>query len=458
MTTPTPAKPATPATPEVLRSHPLPMDACTISGLAAGDLVGQGALDVVLRYGHAGSIHLAALAHDGRCLWTHDTGLPVVGGWDGASLHVPYLCWDVDGDGRTEVVLHDAGAARGWHGERYDVGAVTGERLVVLDGATGSIKAECPWPGWKPRVMMTVGHLDGWDRPPSLVLCDDTYKDVVVTVLRGSDLTVRWRRLQGRPAGHNVDCADVDGDGRQEVIVGGVCYRPDGEVLWSAEPFGHTDMSKAAKIRPDLPGLQVWYLVEGHNPGVYLVGADGATLWKEPFGHAHFGWIGKQDPDLPGLQPHAAEDARRADAATRRAGHFPIFTATGAHWCALSDRQRKAYMPVAWRGDGLTDFIDRKTKRVVRLARDGGEAVLAELPAGIRLDRNLLRYAEGDDGRESIITVDERDNRLVALRAPAPSPPGGLTPRASRAYRHDRSQTGSGYYLYCCAHDGWDLG
>ena len=65
---------------------------------------------------------------------------------------------------------------------------------------------------------------------------------------------------------HNVDVADIDGDGRHEIIIGGICYRYDGSVMWRAERFGHTDMTKPAKINPDLPGLRTWVLVEGENP------------------------------------------------------------------------------------------------------------------------------------------------------------------------------------------------
>ena len=71
--------------------------------------------------------------------------------------------------------------------------------------------------------------------------------------------------------------------GAWRCIAGGICYRGDGTVLWEAEPFGHTDVSKPAKFLPDVPGLQVLYLVEKENPGVYLVDAQGKTLWKVPF-------------------------------------------------------------------------------------------------------------------------------------------------------------------------------
>ena len=40
-------------------------------------------------------------------------------------------------------------------------------------------------------------------------------------------------------------------------------------------------------------------------------------------------------------------------------------------------------MPIAWLGDGLTDFIDRKAGAVVRLLPDGTHTHLADLPSGL---------------------------------------------------------------------------
>ncbi len=445
---------------EILRSHPLPMNANTVSVMAVGDLTGDGQLDTVIKHLQDDRIFLTACSHDGETLWSFDTGLPAKGGWDGNPHHCPFVCWDIDGDGNIEVAAHSAGDA--WNNidkDFYDVGAATGESLVILDGKTGAIKNACAWPAWCPRVMMTVAHCDGWDHAPSLVICDETYGREIVTVINGKDLSTRWRQVQRRPAGHNVDCADVDGDGKQEIIIGGICYNPDGSILWEAEDFGHTDMSKPAKINPDLPGLQTYYLVESGNPGVYVVDHQGKTLWKEDFRHAHFGWIGKQDSLLNGLQPHAAEDGRAeygAQAAgMRESDHFPIYNHKGEYWCKLSDRQRKSYVPVAWCGDGLTDFIDRKQKRIVRMNQDGEETILSEIPKGLRIGRNLICYAEGDDQRESIITIDEETNELIVLRC-SQAPQEKIIPKRSNAYRHDRSQTGSGYYMYCAFHQGWD--
>ena len=162
-----------PTTHEYLREYPLPVPAKQVSAIAVGDCTGDGQLDTVLRYTENNRIKLCLISGSGETLWHYDTGLPARGGWDGRDHHCPFLCWDMNGDGRCEVVLHDAGSAwEEYHQTQgddvfYEVGMPTGERLVVLDGLTGAVIQQAPWPAWKARVMMTVALLDGPEAPPS---------------------------------------------------------------------------------------------------------------------------------------------------------------------------------------------------------------------------------------------------------------------------------------------------
>ena len=303
--------------------------------------------------------------------------------------------------------------------------------------------------------MMTAAHLSGLDQPASVVVQDETYSDVSLTAINGRTGEVAWRVDQARPAGHNLDVADLDGDGRQEVICGGVCYNGDGTVRWEAEPFGHTDISKPARIDPNREGLQIWFAVESGNPGVYLVDKEGRTLFKEPFRHAHYGWIARHAPGVPGLHPHTAEDARQeyggAAAGMRETGHFPIFLSDGTHWLNLTDWQRKNFVPVHWDAASEVVFILRKeNKRVVRLSQRERSRRLPEskLPEGEEYGRNLACVDLIGDYRENIVTVDRERHRLIVLANPTPSHRRGYSPWEQFEYRHDRSQLGSGYYIY----------
>ena len=421
--------------------------------LVVGDLENDGRLGYVVGVKRAGTVWLVAYSHSGALLWEKNTNLPERGGWDGSAHHVPFLCWDLNGDGRTEVAVHR------YHGpyptDFYDLGVGEGEFLTALDAQTGQVVWESPWPARKARVMMTVGQLRGLDQPASVVVLDETYGDVVLTAIDGASGAHSWRVEQARPAGHNLDIADIDGDGAQEVICGGVCYNGDGTIRWQAEPFGHTDLSKPAQIDPDQPGLQIWYAVEKHNPGVYLVDQAGRTIFKHPYRHAHFGWLARHAPDIPGLHPHTAEDARSEygaqGAGMRQTEHNPIFLPDGSIWLNLSEWQRKNFVPVHWDEGPTVSFIIRKeNKRVVRLLPDGQIAELphSKLPEGGRYGRNLACVDLLGDYRENIVTFDDQRQRLMVLVNPTLAQRRGYSPYDDFAYRHDRSQFGSGYYVY----------
>jgi len=418
----------------------------TVEGIVLGCLNNDGRMSYVLRSTRAGTVWICAYGHDGKFLWEIDTCLPAHGGWDGSTLHVPFLCWDVNDDGRTEVAFHSFKGK--FPGDRYGTGG-SDEFLTVVDSETGELVWETPWPAVKSRVMMTVGHLRGIDQPAHLMVLDETYRDVVLTAVDGKTSEVFWQIEQTRPAGHNLDIADIDGDGVQEVICGGICYNGDGTVRWEAEPFGHTDISKPAKIDPNREGLQIWYAVENHNPGIYFVDKDGKTIFKETFRHAHYGWIAKHTAKVPGLQPHTAEDGRREN--QREKGHFPIFLPDGSHWLNLTDWQRKNFVPIHWDEGPEAVFIIRKeNKRIVRLKENGEIEALpnGKLPEGGQYGRNLACADVIGDFRENIVTVDTKHHRLIVLVNPAVAHRRGYSPYTDFEYCHDRSQHGSGYYIY----------
>jgi len=419
------------------------------TGLILGDLENNARMGFVLRSLRGHTLWLSAYSHEGALLWERDTCLPV-GAWQ--AHVVPFLCWDINCDGRSEVVFR---RDKEWSGVERHEATGPDETIVAVDGQTGQVVWERPWPGTRERVMMTVGHLRGQDEPACVVVQDETYRDSTLTALDGVDGRVFWRLAQPRPAGHNLDIADIDADGVQEVICGGACYNGDGSLRWEAEAFGHTDISKPARIDPGRDGLQIWFAVESDNPGVYLVDNRGRTIFKEPFRHAHYGWVARHTSDVPGLQPHTAEDARHewgaAERGAREEQHNPIFLPDGSHWLNLSEWQRKNFVPVHWDdGPEVTFVIRKENKRVVRLLATGEIEDLPDgrLPEGGRYGRNLACADVVGDFRENIVTVDEERHRLMVLCNPNPATRRGRSPFEHFEYRHDRSQHGSGYYIY----------
>lgn len=430
---------------------------------AIGRLIpGDPRFGFVVKVARRNSIWLTAFDPAGRSLWEFNTHLPRHGGWDGSMRHAPIVCWDTNADGRTEVLCHaypgdDLGP---YPAEKYDQ-AIDGETLTCLDGQTGDIVWQAPWPATVSRVMMTIGCFDAPDAPAHIVVQDETYGHETLTAIDGRDGTVTWRVKQERAGGHNLDVADIDDDGRQEVICGGVCYNPDSSIRWQAEPFGHTDISKPGRYVPGLPGMQTFFAVEKLNQAVYLVDKDGHTLWKEKFRHAHYGWIARHAPNVPGLHPHAAEDARQeygaADQGMREVQHNPIFLPDGSHWMNLTEWQRKRLFPVHWDGGPTVTFAVRKeNQRVVRLHHSGDieDPPDGKLPDDVYLGLNTICADVMGDYRENLVSfrpigsATERRYALSVLSNPAANPQRGRSPMDHFEYRHDRSQFGSGYYRY----------
>jgi len=148
---------------------PLTSPAAYTGDGVAGELLNDGRMGYVLRATRAGTIWLCAYSHAGKVLWEIDTRLPAHGGWDGGTGHCPFLSWDVNGDGRTEVAFHSCKGK--FPSDRYEKGG-SNEFLTVVDSETGDLVWETPWPAVEPRVMMTLGHLHGLDQPASLVILD----------------------------------------------------------------------------------------------------------------------------------------------------------------------------------------------------------------------------------------------------------------------------------------------
>ena len=57
---------------------------------------------------------------------------------------------------------------------------------------------------------------------------------------------------------HGLISADVDADGRDEIVLGAAVIDDNGQELWNLE-MGHPDACYVADIIPDNPGLEIFY-------------------------------------------------------------------------------------------------------------------------------------------------------------------------------------------------------
>jgi len=297
-----------------------------------GDLDGDGAYEFVIKqpdfntdpYQQPGywipsttTYKLEAYRLDGTMLWRYDMGWSIEAGiW-----YSPWVVYDVDGDGKAEVYCK-----AGVGDPRDEKGLVqTGpEFLVKLDGQTGQVVAKTDWLSrdgfdsynYYCRNFLTVAYLDG--KTPSLIMQRGTYNLIKVKAV-DKDFNQIWywespkeKAKYGGQSSHGLITADVDQDGRDELVLGAAVLDDNGRGLWTLE-MGHPDVCYVADIDPNNPGLEVFYGLETRQKtdGICLVDArTGRKLWacKEPTQHLHNqGMVGDILAQFPGMEVFVGE-------------------------------------------------------------------------------------------------------------------------------------------------------
>lgn len=310
-----------------------------------GDLDGDGEYEIVLHQvshgrdnsfaGVTGTPVLDAYKLDGTHLWRIDLGINIREG----EHYTQFMVYDLDGDGRAEMVCKTAdgttdGAGKvignkekDWRthkpGDRTDGRILDGpEYLSVFDGPTGAametvdyIPNRYPLDGWGgiggnggndsygnrcDRFLACVAYLDG--ARPSVVMCRGVYGRIVLAAWdwRDGQLTRRWVFDSGvcRPpfsdtspysgmGGHSLAVADVDGDGKDEIVYHAMVVDDDGKGLYTTG-WRHGDSMHISDMYPDRPGLEVLTVHENEDdtvrfqsPGMAMRDArTGEAIWK----------------------------------------------------------------------------------------------------------------------------------------------------------------------------------
>jgi len=145
------------------------------------------------------------------------------------------------------------------------------------------------------RYLAATAYLDGPDHNPSGIFCRGYYTFAYIWAVDfdGQQLKTRWlhssdsrttyklRDADGNQktlkasictsglkrytmyanGNHNMSIADVDGDGKDEIIWGSAALDDDGKMLY-ATGFGHGDAIHMGDFNPDRPGLEVFEVHE----------------------------------------------------------------------------------------------------------------------------------------------------------------------------------------------------
>ncbi|HYO23492.1 MAG TPA: rhamnogalacturonan lyase [Lacipirellulaceae bacterium] len=265
---------------------------------STGDLDGDGKYDLVVHMTGRGRDNgqngptdppwLYAYKLDGTLLWKINLGRNIREG----AHYTQFMVYDLDGDGRAEVACKTADGTIDGTGQAIgDANANWVNRngrildgpefLTVFDGATGAAAATTnyiPPRGdigkWGDtsgnrvdRFLACVAYLDG--QRPSLVMCRGYYTRCVLAAFnyRDEKLSHVWtfdsddgtpgnEKFRGQ-GNHNISVADVDEDGRDEIIYGSAVIDDNGKGLYSTG-LGHGDAMHVTDHVLDRPGLEVF--------------------------------------------------------------------------------------------------------------------------------------------------------------------------------------------------------
>jgi len=362
----------------VLEAKPKPYLRIALNGnydfqkIGVGDLDGDGEYEFVIKqpdfntdpFQHPNywkrsptTYKLEAYRADGKMLWRYDMGWAIEAGiW-----YSPWVVYDVDDDGKAEVYCK-----AGVGDPRDEKGLVTKgpEYLVKLDGSTGEVVARVDWlsrEGFSEynyycRNFLTVAYLDGVR--PALVMQRGTYKLIKSQAL-DKDLrqlwywdTTRQKRKYSGQGSHGLISADVDGDGRDELVIGAAVLDDDGKGLWTLG-MGHPDVCYVADIDPSHRGLEIFYGFETRQQRDGLCVVDAATgkkLWghDKPTRHIHAqGMVGDILAEYPGMEVYAGE---------RDLPQRWLYSATGK-LIAMYEKGTLSPRPVWWDTDEQKEVV-----------------------------------------------------------------------------------------------------
>ncbi|RJP33738.1 MAG: hypothetical protein C4527_03970 [Candidatus Omnitrophota bacterium] len=260
---------------------------------------------------------IEAYKRDGTMMWRYDMGWAIEAG----TWYAPFVVYDVDQDGKAEVY-----AKAGEGDPRSPAGHVESgpEYLVKINGETGEVTAKTPWLSrdgfddynYYCRNFLTVAYLDG--KTPSLIMQRGTYRLIKMQALDKDfnqlwywEATGEYEKYRGQSS-HGLITADVDDDGRDELVMGAAVIDENGKGLWTLG-MGHPDVCYVADIDPDNPGLEIYYGFETRQKtdGMCVVDAKtGRKLWthKEPTTHLHGqGMVADVLADYAGMETYTGE-------------------------------------------------------------------------------------------------------------------------------------------------------
>nr|WP_307337560.1 rhamnogalacturonan lyase [Metabacillus malikii] len=357
---------------------------------SVGDIDGDGEYEIILKWdpsnskdnahkGYTGNVYLDAYKLDGTHVWRIDLGKNIRAG----AHYTQFMVYDLDGDGKAEIACKTADGTIDGTGQvigdenadyRNNEGFILEgpEFLTIFDGETGQqlVTTDYDPPrgngvDWGDnegnrvdRFLACVAYLDGVK--PSLVMCRGYYTRAVLVAYnwRNGKLEKLWK-FDSLDAGnehyagqgnHSVSVADVDGDGKDEIIYGSAVIDHNGDGLYSTG-LGHGDAMHVGNLIPSRPGLEIFQVheVPSENGTEIHDAHTGELLWGLPSTEdVGRGMAADIDPRYEGVEVWSSTHWRT--------GGDGLYSSSGEK---ISDITPQSFnFAIWWDGDLLRELLD----------------------------------------------------------------------------------------------------
>lgn len=370
---------------------------------SVGDVDGDGVYEIIIHMSGRGRDNSQAgitdppifqcYRLDGSFLWQINLGKNIREG----AHYTQFLVYDLDGDGKAEVAMKTADGSidalgnvigdstKDWRNQKGYI--LSGpEYLTVFDGLTGKALVTTDYiparhaslspttqelkdiwgDGYGNRMdrfLGAIAYLDG--RTPSLIMTRGYYTRTVLGAwnFRDGKLQHLWTFDSDDPAhpgnrpyrgqgNHNLSIADVDGDGKDEIVFGAMTIDDNGKGLYTTR-LGHGDALHVSDLDPERPGLEVFDIQERFDDAGanFRDAKTGEVIWKKPSVAAGADGEGPGrglaldiDPRYPGFECWVAG-----------AGITGLFDCKGNK---IADNTPPCNMGIFWDGDLLSEVLN----------------------------------------------------------------------------------------------------
>ncbi|WP_407562232.1 carbohydrate-binding protein [Streptomyces sp. 184] len=273
----------------------------TAGDASVGDVDGDGQYEIFLKWdpsdqkdnaqsGVTSNVYIDAYRLDGQRLWRVNLGRNIRAG----AHYTQFQVYDYDGDGRAELAVKTGDGTVSGTGQvignanadhRNSSGyIITGpEYLTMFNGLTGAAMSTVDFQpargninDWGDnygnrgdRFLAGTAYLDG--QRPSLIMGRGYYAKSAIAAwdFRGGQLTMRWKfdssnagsQWTGRGT-HSLSIADVDANGTDEVIYGGMTINANGTGRYTTNFYAHGDALHVGDFVPGRTGKEIWQIHE----------------------------------------------------------------------------------------------------------------------------------------------------------------------------------------------------